>query len=108
MGYVIIVGRGGNLITSKLENAFHVRLISPEEDRIENCIKYYNLSRKEAVDFIKKEEIARRHYIQTNFHQKIDDPLLYTLVINTHNLTFEEVAHIIGSAVVKKFAYLFN
>lgn len=106
MGYVIIVGRGGNLITAKLSNAFHVRLISPEEDRIENCIKYYNVSKKDAVDFIKKEENARRNYIQTNFHQRIDDPLLYNLTINTHHLSFEEVAHIIGSAVVKRFSNL--
>jgi len=108
MGYVIIVGRGGNHITSKLNNAFHVRLVSPEEDRIENCIKYYNLMRKEAIDFIKKEETARRNYIQTNFHQKIDDPLMYNIVINTHNMTFEDVANIIGGAVVKKFPTHFS
>lgn len=107
MGYVIIVGRGGNIITSKLNNAFHVRLVSPEEDRIENCIKYYNLMRREAVDFIKKEENARRNYIQTNFYQRIDDPLMYNIVINTHKMSFDEVAYIIGSAVIKKFPSLF-
>jgi len=108
MGYVIIVGRAGNIITSKLANAFHVRLISPEEDRIENCEKYYNLSRKEAAEFIKKEETARKNYVLSNFHQRVDDPLLYNLVINTHRLTFEEVAYIIGSAVINRHSGLFT
>lgn len=104
MGNVIIVGRGGNLITSKLSNAFHIRLISPEEDRIENCVKYYKLTPKEAAEFIKKEETARKNYVMSNFHQKIDDPLLYNLTINTHQLSFEDIAFIIGGAVIKKFS----
>ena len=35
MGNVILVGRGATVITSKLNNVFHVRLVGSLEKRIE-------------------------------------------------------------------------
>ena len=35
LGNVILIGRGGNIVTAKLPNVFHVRLVAPLEDRIE-------------------------------------------------------------------------
>jgi hypothetical protein len=101
MGNVIIVGRAGNLITSKLQNAFHVRLVAPLEDRIDNCIKIYQLTREESIEFIKKEDAARKNYVYANFNQNIEDPLLYNITINTHLLSYSDIAHIIGEAVLK-------
>ena len=36
-GKVIIVGRGSNVITSKLPNCFHVRLVAPIENKDKTC-----------------------------------------------------------------------
>lgn len=108
IGNVIIVGRGAPVITANLNNAFHFRLVAPLEDRIKRIMEYYNFSRKEATDWIKEEDNSRKEYFMKNFHKNIDDPLLYHITINTHLMSYEETAHTIGNAVMKKFPEMFN
>ena len=107
MGKVIIVGRGGNIITFKLKNAFHIRLIAPLESRIKYIMDFQKMNRQDAVAFIKKEDTARRNYLKSNFSRESDNPELYHMVLNTNLLTYEETASVIADAVMKKFAKLF-
>ncbi len=106
-GNVIIVGRAGNVITAHLKNAFHVRLVAPLEDRIIRIQDYYKIDRKQAVDWIKKEDKSREDYYSKNYHRNIDNPLLYHLTVNTHLLSYEEAASVIAHAVMKKFPAMF-
>ncbi len=106
-GNVIIVGRAGNVITSHLKNTFHVRLVAPLEDRIIRIQDYYKINRKQAIEWIKKEDKSREDYYSKNYHRNIDDPLLYHLTINTHLLSYEEAASVIAHAVMKKFPAMF-
>jgi len=108
IGNVIILDRGANVITSKLRNSFHIRLVSPLEDRISHVQNLYNFDRKDSIDYIKKEDLDRNDYVMNYFHKDINDPLLYHLVINTHMITDEEAAEIIGKAVMKKFPDMFS
>jgi cytidylate kinase len=106
-GNVIIVGRGSNLITAKLKNTFHVRLVAPLEDRIKRIQAFYNFGRKEAQEFIKEEDVGRKEFIRKNFLKDIDDPLLYHMILNTHLMTHEQAAHVIANAVMAKFPEAF-
>jgi hypothetical protein len=47
-GNVILIGRGGNMVTAKLPHVFHVRLVAPLDQRIEHCIEAYQ-DRKSVV-----------------------------------------------------------
>ena len=107
MGKVIIVGRAGNIITTKLNNAFHVRLIAPLESRIKYIMKDQKMNGKDAEAYIKKEDVARRNYLKSNFSKDIENPELYHMVLNTSLLTYEGTAEVIGDAVLNKFAKLF-
>jgi len=107
MGNVVIVGRGANIITSKLKNTFHVRLIASLEKRVEHMKSLMNFSDKEALNHIKKEDENRRQYLKSYFHVDIDDPLLYHMTVNTDLLTYEGAAYLIAEAVVLKFNNLF-
>ncbi len=107
-GNVIIVGRGANIITAKLPNTFHVRLVAPLNYRIENAMRLYNLERKNAAEFIQEADDARKDYILNFFHRNIEDPLLYHLVINTNLLEAEEIADMIGGWVIRKFKNFFK
>lgn len=107
MGNVIIVGGGGNIITSKFKNAFHVRLVASMDKRIDFISENLDLNRKDAIEHIKKEDENRRQYLKSHFHGDIEDPLLYHLVINTDLLTHAGAASIIAEAVVMKFSHLF-
>jgi cytidylate kinase len=107
MGNVVIVGRGANIITSKLKNTFHVRLIASLEKRVEHIKSLMNMSEKEALNYIKKEDENRKQYIKSYFHADVDDPLLYHMTVNTDLLTHKGTAYLIAEAVVLKFAHLF-
>lgn len=102
-GKVIIVGRGANIITAKLPNTFHVRLIAPLENRINHVQEVYNLTYSEAVELTKREDHARKNFVKTNFFKDIDDPLLYHMIINTGWIPHNEAAKIIGDNVVNRF-----
>jgi CMP/dCMP kinase len=101
-GNVIIVGMAGNIITANMDEVFHVRVVAPIEQRIEHAMEVYNLSRKEAMDFVPKEDINRRHYLKTYYNKDVDDPLLYDIIINTGECTYDEAAEMIGKAVLKR------
>jgi cytidylate kinase len=103
MGYVVIVGRGGNVITGKLPNVFHVRLVGSLEKRIGRAQEDYNLDREAALEFVKKEDRGRRCYLRENFDKDIDDPLLYHLIINTDLIDCDDAACLIGDEVIKRF-----
>jgi len=107
MGNVVIVGRGANIITSKLKNTFHVRLIASLEKRVEHIKTLMNLSEEEALEYIKKEDEKRKKYLKSYFHANADDPLLYHMTVNTDLLTHKGAAYLIAEAVVLKFSHLF-
>lgn len=108
LGNVIIVGRGGNIVTADLSNSFHVRLVAPLEDRINRVKEVYGYDTKQATDFLKKDDQARKNYLSTYFHKQIDDPLIYHLTINTHHFSYDHAAELIADAVMTKFPKRFN
>ncbi len=108
VGNCIILDRGANVITTKLNNSFHVRLVAPLEERIRHIRELFNLERKAAMDYIKKEEEDRRDYLMTYFHKDINDPLLYHLIINTGYISEEKAGKIIANAVINRFPDMFQ
>ena len=107
MGNVVIVGRGANVITAKLKNTFHIRLIASLEKRVEHIKELMAMNEKEALTYIKKEDENRKKYLKSYFHVDADDPLLYHMTINTDLLTHRGAAYLIAEAVVQKFSHLF-
>ncbi|HEX5398713.1 MAG TPA: cytidylate kinase-like family protein [Verrucomicrobiae bacterium] len=102
VGNVILIGRGGNVITARLPNMFHVRLVAPLEMRIEHSHKSYGMSLSEARKFCVQEDLGRERYLKTYFHANVNDPLLYHLVINTGMVGFDGAAKIIADAVLNQ------
>ncbi|HUA69361.1 MAG TPA: cytidylate kinase-like family protein [Candidatus Saccharimonadales bacterium] len=101
MGHVILIGRGGNLVTSRLPNVFHVRLVAPFEKRVELAHTQYNMTKTEAHKFCLREDRGRARYLKKYFNADINDPLFYHMVINTGQMDFDATAKIIGEAVLK-------
>jgi cytidylate kinase len=100
LGNVILIGRGGNVITARLPNIFHVRLVAPLEDRIEYSRKSYDMTKIEARKFCLREDLGRQRYLKKYFHADINDPLLYHLIINTGLVGYDDAAKLIGDAVL--------
>jgi cytidylate kinase len=103
MGNVILVGRGSAVITSKLENVFHVRLVASLEKRIEYGMNVYGVDQKTSINYIKKRDEGRKRYLKENYDADVDDPLLYHVIINTDLFTYEDAAKMIGNEVIRRF-----
>lgn len=103
MGNVILVGRGAAVVTRKLNNAFHVRLMGSLEKRAEQVQKIYGYDRKAAINFIKREDRGRKRFVKEHFDVDPENPLLYDLGINTDRVSYEEAAALIGAEVIRRF-----
>ena len=107
VGNCVLIGRGANIITASVKNVFHIRLIAPLELRIKNVQEFYGNTKKEAVDFVKKEDAKRNVFIKDHFNKNAEDPLLYHAIINTGFFSLDEVAKIISDSVRTKFPKFF-
>lgn len=102
LGNVILIGRGANVITTRLSDVFHVRLVAPLEKRVEHAHQYYEMSKMEARVFCLRQDRGRARYLRKYFRADIDDPLLYHLVINTGMVSYEEAAVLIADAAARQ------
>jgi cytidylate kinase len=97
-GYVILVGRGTNIVTAELKNVFHVRLVASLGKRVANTQQSYSYDQRTAQNFVNADDEAKRQYVKDYFGQDIDDPELYHLVVNTDRIPADSAAHLIGNA----------
>ena len=102
-GHVILVGRGANVITARLPNVFHVRLVGSPENRIERLEEVYDFDRQTALEYMHAQDAAKRHYLKEYFGEDIDDAQLYHLVINTDRIPYNQAAKLIADAVIHWF-----
>ncbi len=100
LGKSILIGRGATAVCARLPNVFHVRLVAPLDKRVARIMESNKLSHAQALEFIKETEQARARYLKKNFKTDIEDPLIYHLVINTGRFSEDEVARIVGEAIL--------
>ena len=92
LGHTILVGRGANVITARLPNVFHVRLVAPLATR---------MSEVEAAKLVREQDHARRRYVRRFFNSEIDDPSLYDVTLNTGRLGFARTAEAIAQLALQ-------
>lgn len=83
IGKVIIVGRGGSLISHDLPQGIHIRLVAPEAHRIIWMMKRFKMHKEDAREAVIRQDKDRQKLIKLFFNRDIQDPLLYDMVWNT-------------------------
>jgi cytidylate kinase len=101
LGHVILVGRGASVITARLPNVFHVRLVAPLATRIRHTAEYYHLNEAEAAKFVREHDQGRRRYVRRYFNADIDDPTLYDVTLNTGRFGFARAAEVIAQLALQ-------
>jgi cytidylate kinase len=104
LGNVIIIGRGANVITARLDYVFHVRLVGSWERRVRHMQERNRVSPKEALALVRQQDLGRKRFLKKYFNRDIDDLLLYHLLINTDLVSYPEAAQMIADAVRPKGA----
>jgi Cytidylate kinase-like family len=100
LGSVILIGRGGNIITAQLPHVLHVRLVAPLDKRIAHAHEAYGMTEAAARVFCPREDRGRERYLKKYFNADVNDPLLYHLIINTGLVSYDDAAKLIGDAVL--------
>lgn len=80
----VLIGRGGQCVFKDSENAFHIRVVASERNRIENLMEA---------------ERTQQRFVETLYGRNIDDPHLYDLVLRTDQLDVRACVHLIILAV---------
>jgi len=90
-GRAVIVGRGSNFILPA-GLRFSIRVVAPEQARIQNVMKHYEVSENEARHRVINRESKRAAFVRQSFHKDITDPLAYDLVVNTDAMDLDATA----------------
>lgn len=103
-GHVILVGHGATVVTAKLPNVFHVRLTGSLAGRVERTQKLRDLAPAAAAKFIRMEDHKRKKFLKTHFHARLDNELLYDLLVNTDRIADADAAAIIAEGAKRFFS----
>lgn len=96
-GQQVIVGHGAQALLAGWPDVLHVRLVAPLEQRVRYAM-HHECQENEARArvFLRRKDRRLAHYIRSQYHRDLNDPLLYDLVLNSATLDREDqVSHII-------------
>jgi cytidylate kinase len=101
LGHAILVGRGAHVISGRLNNVLHVRLVAPFSKRVRYTADQHHLGDDEASRMLREQDDSRRRYVRTYFHSEINDPAQYDITINTSRLGFVRTADLIANLALQ-------
>ena len=105
LGGIILMDRGGSFILGP-ERGFHIRVVCPREKRIENLVKYKQISAEEAASAIDESDARRRKFVSQLFNREIDDPQHYDLALKSSLIDVEEMVDTAIVAIKAKMSKL--
>jgi hypothetical protein len=104
-GRAIIVGRGANYVLDP-RRTFNLRIAAPRSVRVEMIARSRGLPMKKAAAIVTQTDHERAAFIMHHFHERIDDPTAYDLVINTASFSREAAAEMVVQALHLKLGGL--
>ncbi|MCH2170829.1 cytidylate kinase-like family protein [Myxococcota bacterium] len=95
---MVMVGRAAAAVLARDENALHVRVVAPREQRIETAIRRLGIDRHEAPSVVDDSDDNRARYHQEYYDRDWNDPVNYHLVINTALVGYDGATSLIVAA----------
>ncbi|MGD9353241.1 MAG: cytidylate kinase family protein [Desulfobacterales bacterium] len=95
----VIIGHGSQMLLRDFECAFHVRLLSNINTRVENLVSSQGLNRDSALNLIAKYDKGQEEFFRYAFRIDLDSAVLYDLVINMGKMTKGKISNLIMEAV---------
>lgn len=91
----VVIGRCSETVLKDYEGLISIFVLGEKEHKIEHVMKEYHLSRKEAIQKIKRHNRNRKAYHDHYSKHKWRDSRTYDLCINSSKLGLEETAEIL-------------
>ena len=100
-GNVVIVGRGGAVVSQHITRSLHIRLEAPVEWRLEAVMKKLQYSREYALQYIRKIDEQREMYVQKML-QGTRTYSLYDAILNPGRFSEKQLIEIIAHMAAVK------
>jgi cytidylate kinase len=98
-GRVVMLGRGGMMITRNMPGGIHVRLVAPRSYRVAALEKEQGLKHDAASAKLKELEHNRIAFIKRYWPDATMDPEQFAVTINTEAVDTAKVVHMIGDLI---------
>ena len=98
-GEGVIIGHGSQMLLRDFSCAFHVRLLSDINLRIENLVSNQNIGPEAAEDLITRYDKCQKAFFHYAFQMDFDKPSLYDLVINMGKMNKGTITDLIVQAL---------
>ena len=95
----VIIGHGSQLLLRDFDCAFHVRLLSDLDHRVENLVSRQEINREAALDLIAKYDKGQKEFFRYAYREDIDTAALYDLSLNLNKMKSETIANLIVTGV---------
>lgn len=99
-GRVIIVGRGGGIITRDMPKGFNVRIVAPVEWKAERMASINSIKKKDAEKLVVQKNADREKFFRDLVKFDIASPYNYHLILNNQSYSMADAARIIYEAFV--------
>jgi cytidylate kinase len=96
---VVYHGLAGHFLLQGIPHVLKVRVIADIEFRIKGAMERTRLTRKEAIDYIKKTDEKRSRWTKFLYHVDWHDPSIYDIILNLENISIDSACEILARAV---------
>lgn len=95
-GHVIIVGRAGCVLAKHIAKALHIRLIAPDDFRINRIMTRFELDERSAIERIKEFQLKRKTFMKF-FNGDKPESDLFDMILNRGKMSSEEIVETIAN-----------
>jgi hypothetical protein len=95
-------GFGSQILFGDSEDALHIRLMAPDENRLERIRREFNCQTQDAEKIMTTSDRKHKRFVSTVYGADLADLSLYDLTINTAGLSVDEVCGTIVALVREK------
>ena len=99
-GNVILVGRGATILTQRVGNCFHFRIVAPMSFKVKSIAERTSLPPDEAQDLIQDRQRRRDAFLKDFLGRDIADPILYHLLFNNARCPAGQIASLMAEVVL--------
>lgn len=99
---VVIRGRGTQFILKDYAGTLRILIVAPLTLRVKRIMENLKLDERNARKEIENYDSSRREFIRRYFHEALENPLDFDLVINTEFINYEDAASIIMDTLLFK------
>lgn len=92
---IAFIGRGGNFLLQDIAACLRVRLIAPEDFRVQQVAREYAVSDAEARKMVHQSDSSRSKFCEYYYGKSWRDPANYDLVVNMETISMEELADLL-------------